>query len=230
MTDDASTEAETPPQAELAENPAQDATASLPREPAAHPLAAADGHPAADKQESAQAPERGVPIVEAPAKLAATAPAEPWRRRALRALLYGSNVDRAAKARARVGLAILAFAAVYCVIAARLVMFASSPIAARRVTAPPATRSLRRVPDILDRNGEVLATDVRVPSLYGEPRRIIDVDEAVELLTADLPDLDADRTARAALLEARLRLAQARDHAEAAAGRSTGWACPASAS
>jgi cell division protein FtsI (penicillin-binding protein 3) len=45
-------------------------------------------------------------------------------------------------------------------------------------------------PDILDRNGEVLATDVRVPSLYGEPRRIIDVDEAVELLTADLPDLD----------------------------------------
>src|ERR1700689_342819 len=46
-------------------------------------------------------------------------------------------------------------------------------------------------PDILDRNGEVLATDVRVPSLYGEARRLIDVDEAVELLTADLPDLDA---------------------------------------
>ena len=68
----ASTEAETPPQAELAENPAQDATASLPREPAAHPLAAADAHPAADTQESAQAPEPGVPIVEAPAKLAAT--------------------------------------------------------------------------------------------------------------------------------------------------------------
>jgi cell division protein FtsI (penicillin-binding protein 3) len=46
-------------------------------------------------------------------------------------------------------------------------------------------------PDILDRNGEVLATDVRVPSLYGEPRRLIDVDEAFELLTADLPDVDA---------------------------------------
>src|SRR6202050_3472096 len=46
-------------------------------------------------------------------------------------------------------------------------------------------------PDILDRNGEILATDVRVPSLYGEPRRIIDCDEATELLTADLPNLDA---------------------------------------
>jgi cell division protein FtsI (penicillin-binding protein 3) len=47
-------------------------------------------------------------------------------------------------------------------------------------------------PDILDRNGTVLATDVRVPSLYAEPRRLIDVDEAVELLTADVPDLDAN--------------------------------------
>src|ERR1700689_3970959 len=46
-------------------------------------------------------------------------------------------------------------------------------------------------PDILDRNGEVLATDTSVPSLYEEPRRLIHVDEAVELLTADLPDLDA---------------------------------------
>jgi cell division protein FtsI (penicillin-binding protein 3) len=46
-------------------------------------------------------------------------PAEPWRRRLLRSLLYGSNIDRAAKARARVGLAILVFAAVYCVISAR---------------------------------------------------------------------------------------------------------------
>src|SRR5229473_512466 len=45
-------------------------------------------------------------------------------------------------------------------------------------------------PDIIDRNGEVLATDVKAPSLFGEPRRIIDKDEAIELLTATLPDLD----------------------------------------
>jgi cell division protein FtsI (penicillin-binding protein 3) len=114
-----------------------------------------------------------------------------WRRRFIRGLLYGGDVDRAAKARARVGLAILAFVAVYSVIAIRLVMFAmvSDGHTAHRVGSGDAVATAR--PDILDRNGEVLATDVRVPSLYAEPRRLIDVDEAVELLTADLPDLDA---------------------------------------
>ncbi len=118
-------------------------------------------------------------------------PAEPRHRRLIRGLLYGSTVDRSAKARARIGLAILAFAAVYGIIAVRLVMFAvaSDGRTARHGATGDAIATAR--PDILDRRGEVLATDVRVPSLYAEPRRLIDVDEAVELLTADLPDLDA---------------------------------------
>ena len=41
-------------------------------------------------------------------------------------------------------------------------------------------------PDLLDRNGEVLATDVKTMSVFAEPRRIIDKDEAVELITAVL--------------------------------------------
>ena len=45
----------------------------------------------------------------------------------MRTLLYGRNVDRAAKARARIGLAILIFTLGYAVIAARLVMFAAAP-------------------------------------------------------------------------------------------------------
>jgi cell division protein FtsI (penicillin-binding protein 3) len=118
-------------------------------------------------------------------------PQTPWRRRFMRKLLYGRDIDRGAKARARIGLAILAFAAVYSIIAVRLVMFAlaSNSHSVHRVVSSDAIATAR--PDILDRNGEVLATDVRVPSLYAEPRRLIDVDEAVELLTADLPDLDA---------------------------------------
>src|SRR5262249_27420309 len=46
-------------------------------------------------------------------------------------------------------------------------------------------------PDVIDRNGEILATDVRVPSMFAEPQRIIDVDEASELLTAVMTDIDA---------------------------------------
>ncbi|MBV9906187.1 MAG: hypothetical protein JOY52_01345, partial [Hyphomicrobiales bacterium] len=37
-------------------------------------------------------------------------------------------------------------------------------------------------PDLLDRNGEILATDVKTMSVFAEPNRIIDIDEAVELI------------------------------------------------
>ncbi|MGE3224588.1 MAG: peptidoglycan D,D-transpeptidase FtsI family protein [Parvibaculaceae bacterium] len=46
-------------------------------------------------------------------------------------------------------------------------------------------------PDIVDRNGVVLATDVKVSSLFADPRKILDVDEAVELLTATASGFDA---------------------------------------
>ncbi len=117
-------------------------------------------------------------------------PVEPWRQRLIRSLLYGRNVDRAVKARARVGFAILAFTAIYAIIGGRLIMFAviGDSHGARRTAAQDAIATAR--PDIVDRNGAVLATDVKTPSLFAEPRRIIDKDEAVELLTATLPDLD----------------------------------------
>jgi cell division protein FtsI (penicillin-binding protein 3) len=130
---------------------------------------------------------------------------EPWRRRLMRGLLYGRNTDRSRKARTRVGLMLIVFAGVYALIALRLVVFAVAPESpiARRAGSQDAMATAR--PEILDRNGQILATDVRMPSLFGEPRKIIDVDEATELLTAVLPDLDAN--------EVRERLASRRGFA-----------------
>jgi cell division protein FtsI (penicillin-binding protein 3) len=109
----------------------------------------------------------------------------------MRSFLYGRDVDRSVKTRARIGLAIVAFAGIYGVIALRLVMFATvaDGHGARRSVGQDAVATAR--PNILDRNGQILATDIKTPSLFAEPRKLIDVDEAEELLTAELPDLDA---------------------------------------
>ena len=108
----------------------------------------------------------------------------------MRSLLYGANVDRAVKAKARLGLIIVVFTLVYSVIAGRLVWFASMSEAhvTKHSVAREAVSTAR--PDIFDRNGLIIATDVKTPSLFAEPRKLIDVDEATELLTAEIPELD----------------------------------------
>src|SRR3954452_14546740 len=95
-------------------------------------------------------------------------PTEPWRQRLIRSLLNGRNVDRAAKARARVGLAMLAVGAVYALIGGPLAMFATAAAAeaARRAAAQEVSATART--DIVDRNGAILAPDVKASSLFGE--------------------------------------------------------------
>ena len=121
----------------------------------------------------------------------AKVPESGWQH-ALRAVLYGRDVDRNVKSKARLGLAIVAFIGIFSVITFRLVMFAtvSESHGGRRSVSQDAVATAR--PDILDRNGQIIATDIKTPSLFAEPRKIIDVDEAVELLTAVLPDLDVN--------------------------------------
>lgn len=45
-------------------------------------------------------------------------------------------------------------------------------------------------PDIFDRNGEMMATDITVASLFADARKIIDVDEAADEIGAVLPGVD----------------------------------------
>jgi len=102
--------------------------------------------------------------------------------------LFRMRVD---KSTARVGLAAICFAGLFCVIGGRLIYLAVTSDTSsemRRVTSSEISAAR---PDIVDRNGEILATDVKMVSVFAEPRNIIDKDEAVELLTAVLPDLDA---------------------------------------
>jgi len=53
----------------------------------------------------------------------------------------------------------------------------------------PVATSFSR-PDIVDRNGRLLATDLEAPSIYADPGVVLDRDELVEKLATVLPDID----------------------------------------
>jgi cell division protein FtsI (penicillin-binding protein 3) len=109
------------------------------------------------------------------------------------AAFEGARKKRAGQAKSRVGIIALSFTAFYCVIGGRLVQYGmEKPEIVSSIA--PADRLMASRPDLLDRNGEVLATDIRTVSLFAEPHRIVDVDEAIEKLRTVLPDLDARGT------------------------------------
>lgn len=102
----------------------------------------------------------------------------------------GSRKRKSSQARNRVAIIIACFIGFYGVIGTRLVMYAMrEPEATSSIM--PADRLMASRPDILDRNGEVLATDIRTVSLFAEPHKIVDPDEVIEKLRTVLPDIDS---------------------------------------
>lgn len=96
---------------------------------------------------------------------------------------------RRADSKHRLAIIIAGFALIYLATFARLVQYGlSDPTALASIGGSPTSVASR--PDIVDRNGELLATDLRTMSLYAEPRRIVDADEAVEKLATVIPNLD----------------------------------------
>lgn len=89
-----------------------------------------------------------------------------------------------------------AFGLCYAVIAGRMIMLAGSEQSPVRIYQTAAQSVSHARPDILDRNGTLLATDVRAPSLFAEPHRMVDVDEAVEMISAVMPQMDATELRR----------------------------------
>jgi cell division protein FtsI (penicillin-binding protein 3) len=103
----------------------------------------------------------------------------------------GARKTTGGKARNRVLMTMAAFLSIYGVIAGRLVYLGMQQ---PEDSGPPGSRVTASRPDIVDRNGVVLATDIKTASLYAEPRRIVDADEATEKLASVLPDIDYEQT------------------------------------
>ena len=99
------------------------------------------------------------------------------------------------RGRWRVALAMAGFGVLYGVLALRLAYFGMIGAGSEDggQLARPAAQAR---PDIVDRHGETLATDIRTASLFAEPRYVIDPDEATELLASVLPDLNRDQLRR----------------------------------
>ncbi|WP_296746178.1 penicillin-binding protein 2 [Mesorhizobium sp.] len=97
------------------------------------------------------------------------------------------------KAKTRIIMTMTVFFSIYTMIAGRLVYLGmQSP----DMSDGPQSRVTASRPDIVDRNGEVLATDIRTASLFAEPRRIVDADEAIEKLSTVLHEIDYEQTYR----------------------------------
>lgn len=107
----------------------------------------------------------------------------------------GVRMAQNAQARNRIIITVACFSALYLVIGGRLIEYgARSNETVSSIARGDQLMASR--PDLVDRNGEVLATDIRTVSLFAEPNKIVDPDEAIELLATVLPDLDMKGTYR----------------------------------
>lgn len=108
----------------------------------------------------------------------------------LRSVASPSESGTAAATMSRILLILFAILASFIAIGGQIVRVSTShsPTETMAISDPVARNWSR--PAIVDRNGQLLASDVATPSLYADPKLIIDRDEVVERLQAVLPDLD----------------------------------------
>ncbi|TIS95321.1 MAG: penicillin-binding protein 2 [Mesorhizobium sp.] len=106
-------------------------------------------------------------------------------------VVEGARKATGGKGRTRIVMTMAVFFGIYSTITGRLVYLGfQNP----DLSGGPQSRVTASRPDIVDRNGEVLATDIKTASLFAEPRRIVDADEAIEKLATVLPEIDYEQT------------------------------------
>lgn len=110
-----------------------------------------------------------------------------WKK--LRAFFAGFFQTKIGKSGTRIRQVALIFAVLYLVIGGRLIYLGTKPEAqlANRTVAETGSRAR---PDIVDRTGRILAKDVKVASLFADALHIVDKDEAIEKLSALMPELN----------------------------------------
>ena len=91
---------------------------------------------------------------------------------------------------------LLAFAAIIT----RLTAFGFAAKTEPGLTESPLVGTSLHRPTVVDRNGQILATDIRAASLFADPQRVVDLDRTVEELSTVIPGLDGQ------LLRKRLQL------------------------
>lgn len=105
--------------------------------------------------------------------------------------IQGRAAEVMDRGRSRLLVTGVVFAVAFFAVGIRLtdVMVFSNTVEASPIAAAPAAPPVVQRADIVDRNGTLLATTLPTPSLYANPRQIIDPVEAADLLTAVMPDL-----------------------------------------
>ena len=104
----------------------------------------------------------------------------------------GVPEPRGANGPLRTLIATLTMALAFCAVGAQLVRLALQSQGEMSASLNEAVAQSFARPDIVDRNGRLLATDVEAYSLFADPARVIDRDEAVEKLAVVFPDMDTN--------------------------------------
>ena len=108
----------------------------------------------------------------------------------------GMGKTLAGQTRSRIFLFMGVLTLVYTVLGARLVHLAFEHPELAVLSATPQQQIRASRPDIVDRNGLLLATDVPATAVYADPSILVDIDDAIDRLTTAMPDLSRDTLRR----------------------------------
>ena len=121
----------------------------------------------------------------------------------------------------------LGFLAGFALVSGRAILYAEYPGEMMPMLASSGAQPglANNRPDIVDRNGTLLATDIRIYWLAANPREIPHADEAAEKLAAIFPDLDQGSAFPPVSRQVEpVRMGEARTYAIPGQRRCIGWA------